>query len=168
MDTPPFDQDDQPPADSAAPGGRNDARGCPSGCLWGCLGIVALIVLLVGGGIYLTARTLYHTIENDPQISAILDQIRRNPEAIAVIGDDAFVMQFEKRVAPPSGKGGVVTSYDIVLVGDDGLSRMQVRLETHGRDTEIRAIRLTAPDGHSVSLPPPRGTVIRTPSPHAD
>lgn len=138
------------------------------GCVWGCLIVLTITVLLIGAAVFFTARSLYRAIEAEPQIAAIVEQIRRSPQGLAMIGEDSVVMQFDKTVEPLPGRKGNATTYSIVLIGEAGMSEIHVRLETGGRDTVIASLTVTDADGRTVRLTPAQENAIRLRMPRPD
>ena len=121
-----------------------------SGCLMGCLGAVLFVVLAAGGIIGVTAWTLYHDIHGDARLTAILDTVRGDERATAVIGGTFRVMEIERRSFPT--KPGQALAYHLVLVGANGESTLDVRLEPSREGLKIVTIVLTGPDGQALWL----------------
>ena len=110
------------------------------GCLWGCLGVLAVFLLLTGGGISYTAWTLYKAMQDDPQLTTILDTVRADPRAADVTGGDFHVMQVERLTFPLPGGHRYATTYKI--------------LEPSAAGKTIVSLTLTGPDGRVVRLIP--------------
>lgn len=122
------------------------------GCLWGCLGVFLLVVVLAAGGIWFTAWKVYREFQNDTQLTAILDAVRSNPRAEAILGRDFRVMEIERHTFPmPKGKGHAQT-YRLVLIGGGGESQVDVRLEPSKSGMSIVMMQLTAPNGQVIWL----------------
>ena len=121
-----------------------------SGCLMGCLGAVLFVILAVGGLVGVTAWTLYHDIHGDGRLSAILDTVRGDERATAVIGGGFSVMEIERRSFPT--KGGQALAYHLVLVGPNGESTLDARLEPSRDGLKLVSIILTGPGGQTLWL----------------
>jgi hypothetical protein len=125
-----------------------------SGCLWGCLGTLGLLLLLAGGGIGYTAYTLYREMQGDPQLAMILETVRNDGRATAVIGGDFHVMQVERLTfSLPKGRG-FATTYKILLIGAGGESMVNVRLDAWRKEKAIVSLTVTGNDGRVVRLVP--------------
>jgi hypothetical protein len=124
------------------------------GCLWGCLGVLAIFLLLGGGGGGYTAWRLYKTMQSDPQLTAILDQVHADPRAADILGGDFEVMQSEKLTFPLPGSHKFATTYKVVVIGGYGQCQVDVRLEGPQNDGKIVLLTVTGADGRRVQLVP--------------
>jgi hypothetical protein len=132
---------------------ENDVARAPrrhSGCLMGCLGAVLFVILAVGGLVGVAAWTLYHDIHGDGRLTAILDTVRGDERATAVIGGGFTVMEIERHSFPM--KAGQALAYHLILVGPNGESALDARLEPSREGLKIVAIILTGPDGQTLWL----------------
>ena len=121
------------------------------GCLKGCLGAVLLVVLFAGAAIGFTAWRIYESFRDDPELTAIVDVARADARVNTALGGRFTVMEIEHRSFPlKSGKQA--QAYRLVLIGANGQSTLDVRLEPAGGGPRIATMTLTGPDGHTVWL----------------
>ena len=121
-----------------------------SGCLWGCLAAVLLVLLAAGGTAGYVAWTMYSAIHSDPRLQAILETVRGNAQARAVLGEHYTMMEVEHRSFPAGKK--MAETYRLVIVGGTGKSFLDVRLEPGPGGMKLVSMVLTGPDGQRVTL----------------
>lgn len=135
-----------------------------NGCLWGCLAVLAFILLpVILAGSY-GAWFLYQGFRHDPVLRAVTELTRRDGLAHQVLGDDIAVTGVAGNAFAFTPGFGSRTSYEVTIEGDKASGTLDVEAATpHGR-VEIRSMILTTPNGgrydllHNVVLTEPSGS----------
>ena len=132
--------------------GAQPPRRKSGGCLWGCLGVV-LIVLLVFGGLFgFGAWFLHRNIENDSRLQTIMAIVRNNPRAQAVLGSDIRIAGIESRTFVMATGAGKTASYTVRLVGSRGEGVLEAKLDLNHARPKVTSMVLTGSDGHPHTL----------------
>ena len=135
-----------------------------NGCLWGCLAVLAFILLpAILAGSY-GAWFLYQGFRHDPVLRAVTELTRHDGLAHQVLGDDIAVTGVAGNAFAFTPGFGSRTSYEVTIEGDKASGTLDVEAATpHGR-VEIRSMILTTPNGgrydllHNVVLTEPSGS----------
>ena len=135
-----------------------------NGCLWGCLAVLAFILLpVILAGSY-GAWLLYQGFRHDPVLRAVTELTRHDGLAHQVLGDDIAVTGVAGNAFAFTPGFGSRTSYEVTIEGDKASGTLDVEAATpHGR-VEIRSMILTTPNGgrydllHNVVLTEPSGS----------
>jgi len=129
-----------------------------NGCLWGCLGTLIAIVLVVAGVFGFGAWYFYKGFERDPRIQTIMQTVRNDARAEAVLGKNIKLLQVEVHTYDYSTGRGGTASYVLKLAGSEGEGELNVNLQLKGDDAKVTLMILTGKDGRQhylVGLPPP-------------
>jgi|SRR5579871_1892788 len=123
-----------------------------NGCLWGCLAVMAVILLpFVAAGGY-GAWFLYQGFRNDPVLRTVTTVLRRDGLAHQVLGDDIHVTGIEGNAFSFVPGMGTHTDYEATLTGDKASGTLDVEADTsHGR-VDIKSMILTMPNGGRYDL----------------
>jgi len=123
-----------------------------SGCLRGCLVVVIVLLLAVGGTIGYVAWNIYAAFQNEPRLQAILQSVHNDARAQAVLGEHYAMMEVEHRSFPMNTGDAFAETYRLVIIGGTGKSFLDVRLEPGRGGMKLVSMVLTAPDGRQVTL----------------
>ncbi|HUO98771.1 MAG TPA: cytochrome c oxidase assembly factor Coa1 family protein [Rhizomicrobium sp.] len=135
------------------------------GCLWGCLGTVIAIVVVVAGVFGFGAWYFYKGFEHDSRIQAVMQTVRNDPRAEAVLGKNIKLLQVEVHTFDYSTGRGGTASYVLRLSGSQGEGDLKVNLDITGNGTKITLMILTGKDGQKHYLkgaPPPNPMMDRS------
>jgi hypothetical protein len=117
------------------------------GCLYGCLGALVAIVVVVAAVYTFSARYFFKVLDNDAQIKTIVATLNQNPEAQSVLGRNITVMSRE-RVSFHSETGvGSTASYTLKVVGSNGEGEAKANLDVAGGKAKITSLVLTDAQG---------------------
>jgi len=123
-----------------------------SGCLRGCLIVVVLLLLAVGGTIGYVAWNMYGVIHSDARLQAILQTVRGDGRAQAVLGSHYAMMEVEHQTFPAKTGNRLAEAYELVLIGGTGKSFLDVRLEPGAGGMKLVSMVLTGPEGQQVTI----------------
>ena len=123
-----------------------------SGCLWGCLGLVLIVVIGLGGVFGYSAWFLHKGLESDSRIQTIMAIVRDNARAEAVLGGDIHIVEVESRTFTMGTGVGKSASYTLRLIGSNGEGVLKVDLDLSGEKTKVTLMILTGTDGHPHTL----------------
>jgi hypothetical protein len=117
------------------------------GCLYGCLGALIAVVVLIAAIYSFSAHYFFKVLDNDSQIKTIVATLNQNPEALSVLGRNITVMSRE-RVSFHSETGqGSMASYTLKVVGSNGEGEAKADLDVSGGKTTITSLVLTDAQG---------------------
>jgi hypothetical protein len=124
------------------------------GCLWGCLGVILLAVLLGGGSLLWTGWWVYEGFKPDPAMERVLTAVRTNPTAHDVLGDNIKVLdvQSERFTAMFGVHREKSATYTAELEGSKGRGQLHVTLHATGGTMKVVTMILTGPDGTRYNL----------------
>jgi hypothetical protein len=135
-----------------------------NGCLWACLGTLIAGVVIVVGVFGFGAWYFYKGFEHDSRVQYIMQTVRDDPRAQAVLGKNIKLLQLEVHTYDYStGKGGTA-SYVLRLAGSEGEGELKVDLDIKGDGPKITMMVLTK-DGREtylVGVPPPHPMMDRS------
>ena len=123
-----------------------------SGCLWGCLALVLIIVVGIGGFIGYGTWVLHRTIDNDSRLQTIMAIVRDDSRAAAVLGRNIKIVEVESHTFAMTTETGKTASYTLRLIGSDGEGVLKVDLDLNGGKTKVILMVLTGTDGHPHTL----------------
>ena len=136
-----------------------------NGCLWGCVGTLAAIVIIIGGVFGFGAWYFYRGFEQDPRLQTIMQTVRDDAIAKTVLGKNIKLLQVEVRTYDYStGRGGTAT-YVLKLAGSEGQGDLKVNLDLKGAGAKVTLMILTDKDGRQhylVGAPPPNPLMQRS------
>ena len=123
-----------------------------NGCLWGCLGLVLIMVLpFVLAGAY-GAWFLYEGFRHDPVLRAASELVRDDGMAHLALGNDIQVTGVEGNAFSFTPGIGASNSYVVDLTGDKGEGRLAVTAHTVGAQVKLDTAILIGPDGRRYDL----------------
>lgn len=137
---------DQPVEETSTP------RKPSHGCLWGCLGLAAVVVAIVAGLFSYSTWWLYKGFENDSKISAIMQVVRNDARAEAVLGRNIHIVQIESHTYHRTTGQENDATYTLRLVGSEGDGELVTRFDLNGPKPKIVQMVLTGRDGHPHTL----------------
>ncbi|HEY0281497.1 MAG TPA: hypothetical protein VGC27_02610 [Rhizomicrobium sp.] len=120
-----------------------------SGCLWGCLGLLLAVVILLGGVFGYTAWFLHKSLDGDPHLQTIMAIVRDDARAEAVLGRNIKLVEVEDRTFAMGTGIGKSASYILRLIGSNGEGVLKVKLDLSDGKTNVTLMILTGPDGLS-------------------
>jgi hypothetical protein len=123
-----------------------------SGCLWGCLALVLIVVVGFGGFFGYSAWFLHRGFDNDSRIQTIMALVHNDERAAAVLGHNIRVVEVESRTFAMGTGIGKSASYTLRLVGSDGEGVLKADLDLSGGKTKVTLMILTGTDGHPHTL----------------
>jgi hypothetical protein len=117
------------------------------GCLYGCLGTLIAVVVLIAAVYAFSAHYFFKVLDNDAQIKTIVATLNQNLEAQSVLGRNITVMSRE-RVSFHSETGlGSTASYTLKVVGSNGEGEAKADLDVSGGKAKITSLVLTDAQG---------------------
>lgn len=122
------------------------------GCLWGCLAVVAILVLpaLLAGG-YGT-WFLWQGFRHDPVLRTVSELVRQDGLAHQVLGEDIHVAGMSGNAFSYVPGMGSRTAYEVRLEGSKADGLLEVEAETHHGHVRVTTMILTASDGGRYDL----------------
>ena len=122
------------------------------GCLWGCLAVVLILVIGLGGFFGYSAWVLHKSFDNDSRIQTIMAIVRHDARAEAVLGRNIKIIEVESHTFAMTTKTGKTASYTLRLIGSSGEGVLEVNLDLNGRKANVTLMILTGSDGHPHTL----------------
>lgn len=127
--------------------GPQEPRRHGHGCLWGCLGTLIAIALVVAGVFSFGAWYFYKGFERDARIQTVMQTVRNDPTAQAVLGKNIKLLEVEVHTFDYStGRGGKAT-YVLKLAGSEGEGELKANLDIADNGNKITLLILTGKDG---------------------
>ena len=123
-----------------------------SGCLWGCLGLVLIVVIGLGGVFGYSAWFLHKGLESDSRIQTIMAIVRNDSRAAAVLGRNITITEVESHTFAMTTEAGKTASYTLHLIGSNGEGVLKVSLDLNGKKAKVTLMVLTGSDGHPHTL----------------
>jgi flagellar basal body-associated protein FliL len=123
-----------------------------SGCLWGCLGVLLILVIILGGVFGYTAWFLHKNFDGDSRIQTIMAIVQSDARAAAVLGHNIHIAGVESRTFAMGTGIGKSASYTLRLIGSNGEGVLKVNLDLSGGKTKVTLMILTGSDGHPHTL----------------
>jgi cytochrome oxidase complex assembly protein 1 len=122
------------------------------GLLWGCLGIVLLIVAGAGGAALYGYWVVHEGFHNDPALQHAMTEVRSNRIAQDVLGGSIVIESMESETfSTATGKGKTVT-YALHVKGDKAEGELHILLHSSGHEMKIVSMVLTGPDDERYNL----------------
>ena len=122
------------------------------GCLWGCLAVVLIVVVGIGGFFGYSAWTLHRGFDSDSRIQTIMAIVRHDARAEAVLGRNIKIMEVESHTFAMTTETGKTASYTLRVIGSNGEGVLEVNLDLNGRKPKVTLMILTGSDGHPHTL----------------
>jgi hypothetical protein len=125
--------------------------GCGSGCLWGCLILIALVtvpVILAGGfGVWFWKDGY----KRDPNFRLVAELVKHDGMAAQVLGDTPSVESIDSNNF--SWMPGMSQhDYDVTLAGPKGEGHLAVKSHGDSSGPHLDSAILTGPDGRRYDL----------------
>ena len=118
------------------------------GCLWGCLGLFLIVLLVSGGVIGYSAWVLHKAFVNDARLQTIMAIVHNDHRAEAVLGRNIIFTKVDSHTFMRPKGAGNTSYYMLRLIGTNGTGVLKVNLElSHGK-TKVVLMILTGSDGH--------------------
>ena len=118
------------------------------GCLWGCLGVLIAAAVVVVAVFGFGAWHFSGILNNDDRIQTIIEAVRTNGEASAVLGHDIKMLgKVETQTFNYSTSLGGTATYVFNVVGSNGEGKVKADLDITGRTTKIKSLVLTDSEG---------------------
>jgi hypothetical protein len=130
-----------------------------NGCFWGCLGTVVAIAVVVAGVFGFGAWYFYKGFERDARIQTVMQTVRGDPTAQAILGKNIKLLEVEVHTFDYSTGRGGTASYVLRLAGSVGEGELKVNLDLKGDGVKVTLMILTGKDGQAHYL-------IGAPAPH--
>jgi hypothetical protein len=123
-----------------------------SGCLWGCLGLLAAVVLVVSGVFFFGAWHFYKGFDNDVRVQQVMETLRRDPRAEAVLGRNIKLLEMQTHTyAFETGRGGTA-GYVLHVTGSQNEADVEATLDIKDNNSKIIKLVLTPKDGRPLYL----------------
>jgi hypothetical protein len=123
-----------------------------SGCLWGCLGTLVALVLVVGGVFVFGAWHFYKGFESDARVQAIMQTLHNDPRAEVLLGSNIKLMELETHTyAYETGRGGTA-GYVLHVTGSRSEGEVDATLDIKDNASKITKLVLTPKDGRPLTL----------------
>jgi hypothetical protein len=122
------------------------------GCLWSCLAAVFLFAAVGAGALYYGGWFISQGYRSDPALESAMMQVRTNPVARDVLGDNIAIESMESEMFSAATGTGKTVTYSLRLKGAKGEGRLHVVLHSAGHDMKIVSMVLTGPDDQRYNL----------------
>ena len=136
-----------------------------NGCLWGCLAVIAVILLPFALATGCGAWFLYQGFRQDPVLRAVTVLLDRDGLAHQVLGGHIHVTGVEGNAFSFVPGLGSHTDYEVTLSGDKASGRLDVEANTRRGQVDVKSMILSGPHGgrydllHGRVLTEPEGSV---------
>ena len=117
------------------------------GCLFGCLGALAVLLLPVLLVSAYGAWFFYQGFRNDPTLRAVSELVRHDGMAEQVLGEDIRVTGVEGNAFSFMSGMGARSAYSVALTGSKASGTLAVEAETDHGHVHVQSMILTGPDG---------------------
>lgn len=128
------------------------------GCMWGCIGTLVAVVVIIAAVFGYGAWYFYQGFSKDTRIQTIMDTVRHDLRAEAVLGQNIKVMSVEMQTYDyATGRGGTAR-YVLKVTGSKGEGEVKADLDITGNGTKITLLVVTGQDGephYLIGAPPP-------------
>jgi hypothetical protein len=123
-----------------------------NGCLWGCLGAVAIVALPLVLAWGYGAWFLWHGFRDSPVARVAIEMVRRDGLAQRVLGRPIRVIGMEGNSFSFATGAGARNAYVLRLEGPRGEGTLTVTSHSEGSQPKIDVLDLTGPDGQHYDL----------------
>jgi hypothetical protein len=123
-----------------------------NGCLWGCLGLAAIVLvpLLFAWGY--SAWIFYHGFRENPLMRTAIEMARRDGMAQQVLGPDITLVGVSENIFAFVPGLGTRNGYALELSGAHGQGRLEVTAHSERGASKIDNMILTGPNGRRYDL----------------
>lgn len=128
------------------------------GCLWGCLGTLIVLAVIIAGVFGYESWFLYKGFNTDSNIRVVLQALNSNAEAKAVLGKNIVVGSVSVHTYERATGLGGKASYVLTVTGSAGEGEVKADLDITNDPPKITSLILTDKDGQAhyiVGTPPP-------------
>jgi hypothetical protein len=132
--------------------GPQEPRRQGHGCLWGCLGTLLAVALIVAGVFTFGAWHFYRLLDSDSNLQQVMQTVANDPRAEAVLGKNIKRLDVEMHTYNYSTGQGSRATYVIRLAGSKGEGELKADLDTSANPPKIKLMILTGPDGREQYL----------------
>ena len=122
------------------------------GCLFGCLGALAILLLPVVLVSAYSAWFFYQGFRNDPGLRAVIELVRQDGMAEQVLGENIHITGVEGSALSFVPGLGTHSAYSMTLTGSRGSGSLAVESDIIRGHAHIEAMVLTGPDGAHYDL----------------
>ena len=135
-----------------------------NGCLWGCLGVAAIIVLpIIGIGGY-GSWLLYHSVTSDAGLRTVVKSLAGEGVTKQVLGDNVHLVRVEGGALSGTAFSGEHALYILHLRGSKGDGTATVAADLSYSNIHVTSMVLTGPDGTRYdifkhTLTPPKNSI---------
>ncbi len=129
-----------------------------NGCLWGCIGTAVAVVVIFVAVFGYGAWYFYRGFSSDARIQTVMETVRHDARATAMLGHDIKVLEVEMHTFNYSTGHGGTASYVLKVAGSKGSGEIKADLDTSGGKVKIKRLMLTGGNGrrlYLVGVPPP-------------
>ena len=130
---------------------RLPARG-GRGCLWGCLGVAAIVLMPLLFAWGYTAWIVYTGFRENPMMRTAVEMAQRDGLAQQALGPDIAVVGVANSVFSFMPGMGMRNGYLLELSGAKGRGTLEVTSHGRGAALKIDSMILTGPDGSRYDL----------------
>jgi len=122
------------------------------GCLFGCLGALAILLLPVLLVSAYSAWFFYQGFRNDPTLRAVSELVRRDGTAEQVLGENIRITGVTGNVFSFVPGLGTHSTYSVELAGSRASGSLAIESATLRGQAHIESMVLTGPDGAHYDL----------------
>jgi hypothetical protein len=131
----------------------------------GCLGLIAVVVIGIGGLLAYNGWFISTGYKNDPNLQQALVAVRGNSVAHAVLGDGIEIESMQSETLTAATGHGKTVAYTVELKGSRAEGSLHVMLHSSGSEKmKIVSMVLTGPDSERYNLTSPSSQTPSTPS----
>jgi hypothetical protein len=122
------------------------------GCLFGCLGALAIVALPVVLVSAYSAWFFYQGFRNDPGLRAVIELVRQDGMAEQVLGENIRITGVDGSALSFVPGIGTHSAYSVALTGSRASGNLAVESEIVRGRAHIETMILTGPDGTHYDL----------------
>lgn len=135
-----------------------------NGCLWSCLGLVAIILLPIIGVAGYGSWLVYHSITSDAGLRTVVKTLAGDGMTRQVLGDKVHVISVEGGALSGTAFSGEHALYILHLRGSRGDGTATVAADLSYSSIHVTSMILTGPDGTRYdifhhTLTPPKNSI---------
>lgn len=132
-------------------------------CLWGCLGSMAAVAIVLTAVFCYSAWYFYKGFSSDARIKTVIATLSHDAQAAEVLGENIKVMEIELSTFNYSadtdqGKRSGNARYVLKVAGSRGSGEVKADLDVSGHEPKITLMILTDREGRTyylIGTPPP-------------